>query len=83
MNATSTSTTNATLCSEPVTRLQGDAWAAWNASYHAENRVAYREVSRALYAQDVHERIATLFARCDEQNRHLDMMLSTTGDQKQ
>jgi squalene cyclase len=82
VNATTTLTRNAKLYSEPVTRLQGDAWAAWNASYHAEDRDAYRAVSRALYEQDVHERIERLFALSDEQNRHLDMVLTTKGNQK-
>lgn len=81
MNAPTTLTHNVTLYSDPVTRLQGDAWAAWNASYHAEDRDAYRTVSRTLYVQDVHERIERLFARSDEQNRYLDMILTKIGDQ--
>ena len=59
-----------------ISRLQGDAWAAWNASYHAEDRDAYRNVSRALYDQDVHERVAALLARSDEQNALLDSLLA-------
>ncbi len=58
-----------------ISQLQGDAWAAWNASYHAEDRSVYREVSRALYSQDVHERVSALFARSDEQNAQLDALL--------
>jgi hypothetical protein len=59
-----------------ISRLQGDAWAAWNASYHAEERDLYRDVSRALYNQDVQERIRTLFARSDAQNTLLDALLA-------
>lgn len=59
----------------PISRLQGEAWAAWNASFHAEEKDAYRTVGRALYAEDVHERIAFLFARSDAQNAYLDDLL--------
>jgi hypothetical protein len=62
-----------------ISQLQGDAWAAWNASFHAEEKDAYRTVGRALYAQDVHERITNLFARSDAQNAFLDMMLATAA----
>lgn len=58
-----------------VTALQGDAWAAWNASYTAPEREAYQTVSMALYRQDVHERIERLLERSDEQNRRLDTLL--------
>lgn len=60
----------------PITRLQGDAWAAWNASYHAPEQDAYRVVSMALYRQDVHERVQALFARSDAQNALLDRVLA-------
>ena len=60
----------------PISTLQGDAWAAWNASYHAEAPDAYRAVGRALYQQDVENRITTLLARLDEQNRPLDALRS-------
>lgn len=59
---------------DTVTELQGEAWAAWNASYTAPEREAYRTVSMALYRQDVSERIAHLFSRSDEQNRTLDRL---------
>ena len=59
-----------------ISRLQGDAWAAWNASFYAEEKDIYQSVGRELYAQDVHERIETLFARSDAQNAFLDMMLA-------
>jgi squalene cyclase len=58
-----------------VTALQGEAWAAWNASYTAPEREAYRTVSMALYRQDVHERIERLLERSDEQNHRLDTLL--------
>jgi hypothetical protein len=58
-----------------VTALQGEAWAAWNASYTAPEREVYQTVSMALYRQDVHERIERLFSRSDEQNSRLDTML--------
>jgi hypothetical protein len=56
----------------PITRLQGDAWAAWNASFHAEEKAVYQTLGRDLYAQDVHDRIQALFARSDAQNAFLD-----------
>jgi hypothetical protein len=65
-----------------ITPLQGDAWAAWNASYFALARDAYRSLGRALYRQDIHERITALFARSDEQNRYLDTILSMKEDQE-
>jgi hypothetical protein len=58
-----------------VTALQGEAWAAWNASYTAPEREVYQTVSMALYRQNVHERIEQLFSRSDEQNSRLDTML--------
>ena len=66
-----------------ISRLQGDAWAAWNASYHAPVRDAYRAVSQALYQQDVHDRIAALFSRSDEQNTLLDALLRKQARKKQ
>ena len=56
--------------------LQGDAWSAWNASYHEPNADAYRELGRALYVQDLQERIAAQLARLDEQNALLDTILA-------
>jgi hypothetical protein len=58
-----------------VTELQGEAWAAWNASYTAPEREIYQTVSMALYRQDVHERIERLFDRSDEQNSRLEALL--------
>jgi hypothetical protein len=63
----------------PISRLQGDAWAAWNASFHAEEKDVYRIVGRALYEQDVHERIQTLFARSDAQNAFLDDLFAANA----
>jgi hypothetical protein len=68
------STTPCRACASP---LQGDAWAAWNASYHEPNADAYRALARALYRQDVQERIMAQFARLDEQNARLDALLSS------
>jgi hypothetical protein len=62
-----------------ISRLQADAWSAWNASYGAEEREPFQQVSRDLYNQDVHQRIAELFARSDEQNARLDAMLMGVG----
>jgi hypothetical protein len=59
--------------------LRGDAWAAWNASYHEPNAEAYRALALALYQQDVRERIAEQFARLDEQNARLDALLAAHG----
>ena len=65
-----------------ISQLQGDAWAAWNASYSAPARDAYRSVGQALYRQDISERITHLFARSDEQNREIDLMLNTKENKK-
>jgi len=59
-----------------VSELQGDAWAAWNASYHEPDSDALRAIAEALYRQDVHERIQALFARLDEQNAQVDALLT-------
>ena len=58
-----------------ISALQGQAWTAWNESYHVEDRHTYQSLGRELYAQDMHERIETLFARSDEQNAMLDSLL--------
>jgi hypothetical protein len=58
----------------PISALQSAAWAAWNASYSAETPATCQAISRALYQQDIHERIAALFARLDAQNRQLDSL---------
>jgi len=55
-------------------RLQGEAWAAWNASYHTSTPDIYRAAGLALYQQAIGERIQSLFARLDEQNAQLDEM---------
>lgn len=60
-----------------ISELQSNAWAAWNASYAAEEKDLYHEVSRDLYRQAVHEKVTTLFARSDEQNALLDTLLAT------
>lgn len=57
--------------------LEGDAWAAWNASYHEANAEAYRTLARALYHQALRERIMAQFASLDEQNARLDALLSS------
>ena len=64
----------------PVSRLHGDAWAVWNQSYNAEDRDTYRAVGRELYQEAVHEGIAALFARSDEQNQRLDALLQNVLD---
>jgi squalene cyclase len=61
---------------DSISRLQGDAWAAWNASYGAPDADLYRTVGSDLYRQDVRERITVLFARSDEQNALIDAALS-------
>ena len=58
-----------------ISRLQSDAWAAWNTSYHDPMPDAYRTVSLALYEQAMGERIQALFARLDEQNTQLDALV--------
>ncbi len=59
-----------------ITALQGEAWEAWNASYHEEDQGSYRALGEALYRQAVHERISLDLARLDEQNAWLDRMLA-------
>lgn len=63
--------------SERPSALQGDAWTAWNASYHEPDGEGYRALARSLYQQDVHERILAQFARLDEQNARLDALLAS------
>lgn len=75
MAAPTTSTQVSERHADAISPLQGDAWAAWNASYHAPVSDAYRVMSHALYQQDVHERIESLFARSDAQNAELDALL--------
>lgn len=70
----STHTTQRELSTVAVSALQGEAWAAWNASYTDPQREAYRIVSLALYRQDVHERIERLFSRSDEQNSRMEKL---------
>ena len=65
--------------SDSISPLQGGAWAAWNASYHEPLRDVHRSVARALYEQDMHERIVALFARLDAQNARLDELLTGRG----
>ena len=62
-----------------VSQLQSDAWAAWNASYAAEVKDPFYEVGRDLYRQAVHERVADLFSRSDEQNALLDTFLAASA----
>jgi hypothetical protein len=65
-----------------VSSLQGDAWAAWNASYHEPNAEIYRVLARTLYQQDLHERIMAQFAALDEQNAQLDALLIAEGSSR-
>lgn len=60
-----------------ISATQGEAWVAWNASYHEEDSDSYRALGEALYRQAVHERISLDLARLDEQNAWLDRMLAT------
>jgi hypothetical protein len=62
--------------SDYVSPLQGDAWAAWNASYHEPNGEVYRTLGTALYVQDWRERVTAQFALLDEQNAQLDALLA-------
>lgn len=63
-----------------ISALQGEAWAAWNASYHEQDRGSYRALGAELYRQAVHERITVNLARLDEQNEWLDRMLGAKRD---
>jgi hypothetical protein len=58
-----------------VTEMMGQAWAAWNASYHEVNVDDYRTLALSLYQQDLHDRIARQFAYLDEQNARLDEII--------
>ena len=62
-----------------ITALQWEAWAAFNTSYHVPDGEAYRALGHALYVQDLHERIETLFAQLDEQNLRLDRLAVGSG----
>ena len=66
----------------PTTDLQGDAWAAWNASYHESQPEAYRALGHALYRQAWHERISARLAQLDEQNELLDKLLAAGRTQR-
>ena len=59
-----------------VSPLQGDAWAAWNASYHEPNGEVYRALGTALYVQDWRDRVTAQLALLDEQNAQLDALLA-------
>lgn len=63
-----------------LSATQGDAWAAWNASYHEANGDVFRALGTALYMQDWRERIAAQLAKLDEQNALLDALLSARAD---
>lgn len=63
-----------------ISALQGEAWEAWNASYHEDDRGSYQALGEALYRQAVHERITVDLARLDEQNAWLDRMLGVERD---
>lgn len=58
-----------------ISDIQAQAWAACNASYHEPDAEIYRAAGRALYLEDVRERIAQLFQRGDRQNRLIDQEL--------
>jgi len=58
-----------------ISVLHGNAWAAWNASYHEPGGDAYRALAHALYQQAWHERIVTRYAELDAQNALLDTLL--------
>ncbi len=57
-----------------VSALQEVGWAAWNDSYHDADPQACRVLGRALYEQDIEERISALFAHLDKQNMLLDAL---------
>lgn len=57
-----------------ISELQAKAWAACNAGYHEGDPELYRAAGRALYAEDVRERIAALFRRGDRQNVLIDSL---------
>ena len=59
-----------------ISPLTGEAWAAFNASYHEPHVDAYRVVGSTLYQHAMSERIQSLFARLDEQNARLDALLA-------
>ncbi|MGH2447092.1 MAG: hypothetical protein ACRDFS_00585 [Chloroflexota bacterium] len=61
-----------------VSRLQGEAWEAWNASYHEPDADAFRALSEALYWLDIRDRIDHLFATLDQQNQQVEAVLSSS-----
>jgi hypothetical protein len=60
-----------------ITRLTGEAWAAWNASYTEPHVEVYRVLGAALYQHAMRERIQSLFDELDEQNARLDALLAS------
>ena len=59
-----------------ITKLTGEAWAAWNASYTEPHVEVYRVLGATLYRHAMRERIQTLFDQLDEQNARLDALLA-------
>ena len=59
-----------------ISPLQDEAWKVLNASFHTPEREELRERGRALYQQDLRNRVSRLYARLDEQNARLDAILT-------
>lgn len=62
-----------------LSQLQGEAWHLCNLSFHVSYGEPYRMLSRELYLQDVHDRIAMVLDKLDAQNAYLD---SLSGEQQ-
>ena len=58
-----------------ITELQAAAWSMANMSYHAPDALLYRSGALELYREDLHDRIAQLFAVLDAQNAAIDAAL--------
>src|SRR5437868_4883850 len=63
-----------------ITGKQARAWVLWNESYHVPDGEELRALSRALYQEDMHERIRQLFDRLDEQNRRVEELTDGSED---
>jgi len=55
-----------------ATRLEAEAWAAYNSAFHAPESEEYRQTGRELYHRVLEEKIRALYLRGDEQNSILD-----------
>ncbi len=51
-----------------ASKLQSEAWEAYNRAYHTDDPETYRKVGRELYHQNLLAQIRLLLDRSDQQN---------------